>query len=85
MAIRPQLRNILNIIADLTYSNVVASISDIAVIQRSRLPALEVNNYLNELESSGLINLQIKVSGADFRLLNITKEGLMELSDQNLR
>jgi predicted transcriptional regulator len=85
MAIRPQLRNILNIISDLTYNNVVASVSDTAVIQQSRLPALEVNNYLNELASSGLINLQIKVSGADFRLLNMTKEGLMELSDQNLR
>jgi predicted transcriptional regulator len=82
---RHQLRNILNIIADLSKYNVNASVLDTAVIERSGLPASEVNGYLNTLESLGLINLLIKVSGADFKLLNITREGLTKLLDQNLR
>ena len=85
MSLRQELGNILTLIADLSHNSTNTSVFDTAVIQRSGLPAEEVYNYLNELDSLELIKLQIRVRGADVRLLNITKEGLTQLSDQDLR
>jgi hypothetical protein len=47
------------------------------VIDRSGLPAEEVRNYFDQLEGLGYITKGIKVSGADFKLMNMTKEGLL--------
>lgn len=52
------------------------------MIQGSGLPADEVNTNFGQLQGLGLINLGIKVSGAEFRLVNITKEGL-DATSQN--
>jgi hypothetical protein len=40
---------------------------------------------INELGALGLITVGIKVSGADFRMLSITKEGIKELQNQEDR
>ena len=46
-----QLRDILNIIEDLSHNNTNASIKDIGVIEEARnLPEDEVRNYLDQLD-----------------------------------
>jgi hypothetical protein len=47
------------------------------VIDRSGLSAEEVRNYFDQLEGLCYIMKGIKVSGADFKLMNMTKEGLL--------
>lgn len=79
MRITPQLRNILDIVADLSHYDTNTSVIDRAVIERAGLPSSQAMDSIRQLESMGLVNLQIKVSGADFRLMNITREGLKEL------
>lgn len=84
--LREELRNILNIVADLSHNNTNASVKDIGVIEEAKpLPAHEVRNHLDELESLGLIKHDIKVAGADFRHLSITTEGIRALRNQGLR
>lgn len=75
-----QLQNILGIVADLSHYNTNASVIDRAVIERTGLPPAQVMDVIKQLESLGLVNRQIKVSGADFRLINITRKGLKELT-----
>ena len=55
MPIRRELRNVLTLIADLAHNNANSSVFDTAVSKRSGLPPYEVYNYLNELDSLGLI------------------------------
>ena len=79
-------RDILSIIAELSGRTVTKSVIDTAVIERSALPAEEVRNYFGVLEGLGYITIGIKVSGADFRTINMTKEGLLASSEnQSLR
>jgi predicted transcriptional regulator len=85
MVIRDELRKILNIIADKTESNPSSSVIDSGVIRESGLPESEAQKYINELGALGLITVGIKVSGADFRILSITKEGIKELQNQEDR
>jgi hypothetical protein len=69
-------RKILDITAEKSGRNPNISVIDTAVIQASGLATDEVNTYLGQLDGLGLIKLGIKVSGADFGLINITNEGL---------
>jgi predicted transcriptional regulator len=86
MAINQLLRNILKTIADLSHSDVNTNIFDTAVVEYSNLPTAKVNNYLVELSSLGLIKMLKRTSDAEnnknqyYRLLNITRKGLQELS-----
>lgn len=86
MAIKEPLRNILKIIADLSHNDVNTNVFDTVVVERSSLLATEVDNYLVELSSLGLIKMLQKSSdaennkGQNYRLLNITRDGLHELS-----
>lgn len=59
--------------------------NDFNVIKESGLPASEVYNHPHELESIGMIKFGVKVSGAEFRLVHITTEGISALRNQNLR
>ena len=53
---------------------------------KSALPEEEVRNYLSQLDGLGYIIIGIKVSGADHRMINMTKEGLQVTSNnQRLR
>ena len=87
MAINHLLRNILIIIADLSHNDVNTNIFDTSVVDYSNLPSAEVNNYLVELSSLGLIKMLkeqmmqkiIKISIV--KILNITRKGLQELSE----
>jgi hypothetical protein len=53
--------------------------ADTAVTRDSGLPADDA--YLSRLEGLGLIKIEREVAGADFRLLNITMEGLNATSE----
>lgn len=89
MAINHLLRNVLKIIADLSHNDVNTNIFDTTVVEYSNLPSAEVNNYLMELSSLGLIKM---LKGTDdagnnknqyYRILNITRKGLQELSENS--
>ena len=63
------LRNILNIIADLANNNTEHAVFDHVIIaESSNLPPYEIRNYLDELKSKGLIQEDKKPTGANFRL-----------------
>jgi hypothetical protein len=81
MEISEGARNILNIVAVGTARTLSTSIMDTAVIQKSGLPEEEVRSYLGQLEGLGYISICIKMSGADYRLINMTKEGLQASSE----
>lgn len=51
----------------------------------NNVPRTEVNDYLFELKSYGLIEIYPKTSGVDYGLVKITKKGLQLLQDQNLK
>ncbi len=76
MSISDGMMKILNIVAEKTNGNNTNLVHDTKVIENSHLPKDEVYNYLYQLESLNLIKIAMKVSGADFVLINITKEGL---------
>lgn len=86
MAVRPVLRNILKVVGDLSKRNINTNVVDTEVVQHSGgLSSAEVYDYLNELESLGLIKMVKPVSDEKekyvetLRLLNITEKGLAEL------
>jgi hypothetical protein len=81
MAMNEGQKKILDIIAVLTGRTLSTSTMDAVVIDKSGLSAEEVRNYLRQLEGLGYITIGIKVSGADYRMINMTKEGLQVTSD----
>jgi KaiC/GvpD/RAD55 family RecA-like ATPase len=86
VAIRKQLHDVLTLIAELGHNNVNEDIRHTLVIDQMRLPEHETHRYIHELESLGLIRIQPRMNrvvdekGREFRLINITIEGLQELS-----
>lgn len=81
MTIRPALRNILKVVRDLSKKDVNTNVVDTEVIQHSGdLSSAEVYDYLNELESLGLIKMVKPVNDKKekdvetFKLLNITEK-----------
>jgi hypothetical protein len=84
--LRKELRNILNIIANLANNNTENAVFDRSIIaEASHPPPDEIRNYLDELESIGLIQEDRKPTGANFRLYKITREGLNKLQNQDRR
>lgn len=84
--LRDELRNILNIIADLANNNTEHAVFDHPIIaESSNLPPYEIRNYLDELKSKGLIQEDNKPTGTNVRLYRITKEGLIRLENQDIR
>lgn len=87
MAIKPALRNVLEIVGDLSNQDVNANVVDTSVAQHDNVhSSIEVYDCLEELESLGLIKMlqpigdtKEKTDDQTFRLLNITNEGLKEL------
>ncbi|HET9806181.1 MAG TPA: hypothetical protein VFP49_04660 [Nitrososphaeraceae archaeon] len=75
--LREELRNILNIIADLSKNNTKTDVYDHMIISRANLPADKVNKHLKELRLKGLIiEVFPRPSGIDFTLYRITREGI---------
>jgi predicted transcriptional regulator len=75
MSLREEQRRILEIIGEIK-SESGMSVFDTATIHKRGLPAGVVNTYIKELESLGLIILGLKTTGANYRLVNITRNGL---------
>ncbi len=81
-----ELRKILTIVGILSKNNIDASVKDVGIIEEAKpLPAHEVRNHLDELDSLGLIKYDVKAAGTDFRHLSITTEGIKTLQNQGLR
>jgi hypothetical protein len=89
MAIQKQLHDVLALTAELTHNNVNEDVRHTLVIDRMGLPEHETHRYIHELESLGMIKIKPRMNraidekGREFRLINITKEGLQELSSNN--
>ena len=73
-------QKILDILAQKSNHNPGMSVFDTAIIKESSLPGEEVNTYLGQLHSLGLIILGRKAAGADYSLVNITGDGMNETS-----
>ena len=86
MVIQKQLRDILSLIAELAHNNINADVRHTLVIDRMELPEHETHRDIHELESLGLIKIQSRMrdrvdeKGREYRLINITREGLQEIS-----
>jgi predicted transcriptional regulator len=83
MEISQELRKVLETIADMTQSSIDKYAYDTVLIKRVNLPADEVQKYLHELNSLGLIEINKRTTGGHFALVNITKEGLRQSSKLN--
>lgn len=89
MVIQKPLRNILALIAELTHDNINEDVRHIMVIDRIDLSGHETHRHIHELESLGMIKIQSRVIGSvdekgrEYRLINITREGLRELSSSD--
>ena len=79
-----ELRDILTIVADLSYNDINSGVFDHRIIAKANnLPQEEVRNYLDQLKSRGLIREDIQPTDASFKLYMITAEGIQELEDQD--
>ena len=87
MSIRDELLTVLFTIGTLVNYDTNVSLLDSAIRREVNLSKRELDNYLNELDSLGLIKMLIKPSGVDFILLNLTNNGLEELKNfrRNIR
>ena len=88
--LRPELRKILNIIADKAENNINKSLIDLAVIQEGGLSEFKARKYINELQGRQLITIDPRVSGTDiegkpYRPINLTTKGLEALEHQDER
>ncbi len=84
--LREEVRDILNIIADLAKNNTENAVFDHSIIAEvNNLPPNEIRNCLDKLKSLGLIEEDKKPTGANFRLYRITREGINRLANQDLR
>jgi hypothetical protein len=86
MALNPQMRDILTLIGDLSHNDAHRSVYDTTIIEsRPNIPAEEIRNYLNQLDSLGYVmEVVSRPSGASYRLYNITRKGIGALTDQDL-
>jgi hypothetical protein len=82
--IKPEARRILDIVADLSQNDVKKDVLETEIISHSGLPAVEVRNYLNELDWLNLVKEALpRPSHAEFRLWNVTEKGLQDRSRQD--
>lgn len=86
MLIRKKLKAVLISIADAAHNDSKVGVLDTLMYEHyNNVPRTEVNEYLLELKSYGLIEISPKTSAVDYGLVNITKKGLQLLQDQNLK
>ena len=77
--IKSELRGILDIIADLSQNDVKKDVLETEIISRSGLPAVDVRNYLGQLDWMNLAKEALpRPSHAEYRLWNITEKGLQD-------
>jgi DNA-binding IclR family transcriptional regulator len=81
--IKPELRRILDTVADLSQNDVKKDVLETEIISRSGLPASEVRNYLNDLQWLNLAKEALpRPSHAEYRLWNVTEKGLQDRSSR---
>jgi hypothetical protein len=84
MLIRKKLKALLISIAYAAHNDSDVGVLDTLMYENfNNVPRTEVNDYLIELKSYGLIEISPKVSGEDYGLVNITRKGLQLLQDQH--
>jgi hypothetical protein len=77
--INSEVKRILDIVADLAHNDVKWDVLETEIISHSGLSAVEVRNYLNELEWQNLVREGLpRPRHAEFRLWTITEKGLQE-------
>jgi hypothetical protein len=82
---KPELKKILGIVADLAENDVKKDVLESDIITRSGLADVEVRKHLNDLEWLHLVKeVQPRPSHTDWRLWTITEKGLLEVSDKDL-
>ena len=55
MSMRDELRRILTIISDLTHNDTNSTVKDTKITAKANVPFKEIEKYLSELQSLGLI------------------------------
>ena len=86
MSMKDELRRILTIISDLTHNNINSNVKDTKIIAEGNLQSKDVEKYLNELQSLGLIKEDSSKSDSlDYRLFKITREGINEIYNKEFR
>ena len=81
---KSEVRRILDIVADLSQSDVKKDVLETEIISHSGLSDVEVRNHLNELEWLNLVKEALpRPNHAEFRLWNVTEKGLQERSNQD--
>jgi hypothetical protein len=74
---KPELKKILGIVADLAENDVKKDVLETDIITRSGLADVEVRKHLNDLEWLHLVKeVQPRPSRTDWRLWKITENGL---------
>jgi hypothetical protein len=82
---KPELKKILDIVADLAENEVKKDVLETDVITRSGLADVEVRKHLNDLEWLHLVKeVQPRPTRTDWRLWGITEKGVQEVSDKDL-
>jgi hypothetical protein len=83
--VRPEVKRILDIVADLSQNDLKKDVLETEIISHSGLPAVEVRNYLNDLQWLNLAKEAAlpRPSHAEYRLWNVTEKGLQERSRQD--
>jgi predicted transcriptional regulator len=78
--IKPEVRRILDIVVDLSQNDVKKDVLETEIISHSGLSAVEVRNYLNELEWLRLVKESSlpRPSHAEYSLWNVTEKGLQD-------
>jgi hypothetical protein len=77
---KPELKKILDIVADLAENDVKKDVLETDIITRSGLADVEVRKHLNDLEWLHLVTeVQPRPSRTDWRLWTITENGLREV------
>ena len=77
--IKSELGRILDIVVDLSQNNVKNDALETEIISLSGLAAVEVRNYLGELEWMNLAKEVLpRPSHAEYRLWNVTEKGLQD-------
>jgi predicted transcriptional regulator len=84
---KDELRRILTIISDLTHNDTNSNVKDTKIIAEANLQSEDIEKYLNELQSLGLIkeDNSSKPAGVDYRIYRITKEGINEIYNKEFR
>jgi predicted transcriptional regulator len=83
---KDELRRILTIISDLTHNDINSNVKDTKIIAEANLQSEDVEKYLNELQSLGLIKEDSSTpADVDYRMYRITKEGINEIYNKEFR